>query len=186
MQDAVPKDVGAMAAIIYDNINNTDYLNILNSTKATMANSNSSNQVVISGKKEFVEAASEKLLNKYPEMAIIPLTVSAPFHCELMKEIEPEFKDYLVSFEKNMNPENVHKVVSNYSGTFHKKDEYINNLTKQISGTVQWVKNMEVLNEVSEKIYEIGPGRVLGKFFSTLDITVSSIINIRSVKRAFR
>jgi malonyl CoA-acyl carrier protein transacylase len=124
MQDAVPKGVGAMAAIIYKNIQDTKYTDILKDTKAELANNNSPEQVVISGKAEYVEAASEKLKSEYSDMSVKPLNVSAPFHCELMKKIEPEFNDFLQSFSKNMNPENAEKVVSNYTGTFHKKDEF--------------------------------------------------------------
>jgi len=186
MQDAVPKDVGAMAALVMENINDTKYTDILRNTNAEIANNNSSGQVVISGKKENIENASEKLKAEFPEMRVIPLIVSAPFHCELMKVIEPKFSETLKSFEKNMNSENVDKVVSNFTGDFHKKDEYLDNLTNQISGTVQWVKNMETLNDASDKIFEIGPGRVLGKFFTSLDVSVASIINLRSVKKNFK
>jgi len=101
----------------------------------------------------------------------------------LMVKIEPDFGDYLKSFEKNMNFEHAEKVVSNFTGTFYKKSEIIGNLVKQISGTVRWIDNMKVLQESAGNIIEIGPNRVLGKFFQSMNVTVSSIINIRSLKK---
>jgi hypothetical protein len=45
---------------------------------------------------------------------------------------------------------------------------------------------MRELDKASDEIVEIGPNRVLGKFFGVLEIPVSSIINLRSVKKYFK
>ena len=183
MQAAVPEGIGAMAALLTENIEQTKFKEITEGAGAEIANYNSGGQIVISGKTENIKKASEVLQKEYPEMRIVELQVSAPFHSSLMKGIEPEFKSFLGQF--TFNPENSSRVLSNFKGTFHKPDEFIDNIVKQISGSVQWIQNMRVLKESVEKIYEVGPNKVLSKFFSPLGVDVPAIINERSAKKAF-
>src|SRR3989338_2401241 len=83
MQEAVPPGEGAMAALL-----GGDRETIINICKEVggvwPANFNSPGQIVISGKKDSVEAAGEKL-KAAGVKKIIPLSVSAPFHCPLMQ-----------------------------------------------------------------------------------------------------
>jgi len=183
MQAAVPEGVGAMAALLIDNIEQTRFKEITETAGAEIANINSAGQVVISGKTETVKKASEELAKEYPEMRIVDLPVSAPFHSSLMRVIEPEFKEFLGKFTFKM--ENSSKVLSNYKGDFHKPEEFLDNIVKQISGSVQWIQNMRVLKDAAGAIYEVGPNKVLSKFFSTIDVNVPSIINERSAKKTF-
>lgn len=183
MQAAVPEGIGAMSALLIDNIEDTQFKEITLTAGAEIANYNSAGQVVISGKTEAVKKASEELAKQYPDMRIVELPVSAPFHSSLMRTIEPEFKEFLMRF--SLKPEKSINVLSNFKGTFHKPEELVDNLVSQISGSVQWIQNMRVLKEVSGQIIEIGPNKVLSKFFSTIDVNVPSIINERSAKKAF-
>lgn len=183
MQAAVPEGVGAMAALLVDNIEQTRFKEITENAGAEVANFNSAGQVVISGKTECVKKASDELQKEYADMRIVDLPVSAPFHSSLMRVIEPEFKEFLGKF--SFKAENSSKVLSNFKGTFHKPDEFIDNIVKQISGSVQWIQNMRVLKDSAEAIYEVGPNKVLSKFFSTIDVNVPAIINERSAKKAF-
>jgi len=185
MQEAVPEGVGAMAALIADDLEATDYLNITQEAGAEVANYNSSGQVVISGKKETVAEALEVLGKQYPEMRLIPLAVSAPFHSSLMAVIEPKFRNFLDGFTGNFNTEKVEQVLSNFSGGFHTAESLVDNLIQQLSGSVRWTQNMQVLKDTGASIYEIGPNKVLAKFFTTIDVTVPAIINERSAKKAF-
>lgn len=183
MQRAVPEGVGAMAALIATDLEQYDYRSILSKYNVDLANINSKDQVVISGKKEDVEKSTEEIKSKYSNIDIVFLNVSAPFHSRLMKEIESEFKDYLLQFPLKKEYSNC--VLSNFTGSFHNPENLIENLVKQISGSVQWIQNMKVLIEKGNTIIEIGPNRPLGKFFLTLNKEVPSIINVRSLTKVF-
>jgi malonyl CoA-acyl carrier protein transacylase len=183
MQAAVPEGIGSMAALLIDNIETTKFKEITLDAGAEIANFNSAGQVVISGKIDAVKKASEKLSAEYPDMRIVDLPVSAPFHSSLMKTIEPEFKEFIMQF--SIKPENSAKVLSNFKGGFHEPVSLVDNLVQQISGSVQWIQNMRVLKESAGKIIEVGPNKVLSKFFSTIDVNVPAIINERSAKKAF-
>lgn len=181
MQQAVPEGKGAMSALILKDIETTDYQKIVLESGAEFANFNSSEQTVISGKKESVEKAGIELKKKFPEMNVVPLTVSAPFHSSLMKEIESEFRDFLKQFSFKKEKSNM--VLSNFTGVFHEPESLIDNLVNQISGSVNWLKNMKSLIAKETKIYEVGPNRPLGKFFGLLGVEVPSVINVRSAQK---
>lgn len=183
MQKAVPEGVGAMAALIANDLNQYNYKTILTKYNVDLANLNSKDQVVISGKKQDVEKSTEEIKQNFPSIDIVFLNVSAPFHSRLMKDIEEEFKEYLLNFP--IAKENSSVVLSNYTGSFHNPELLIDHLVKQISGSVQWIKNMEELIKKNQPIIEIGPNRPLGKFFLTLNKDVPSIINVRSLYKVF-
>ena len=183
MQAAVPEGVGSMAALLMDNIEQTRFKEITENAGAEIANFNSAGQVVISGKTDTVKKASEQLQKEYPDMRIVDLPVSAPFHSSLMRVIEPEFKEFLGKF--SFKAEHSSKVLSNFSGNFHTPAEFLDNIVRQISGSVQWIQNMRVLKASAKVIYEVGPNKVLSKFFSTIDVNVPAIINERSAKKTF-
>lgn len=187
MQAAVPAGVGGMAALILEGIENVDYRSIVEKHGAEVANYNSMDQVVISGKLESVQGASGELETTFKEQGInvVPLAVSAPFHSSLMAGIEPEFRAFVDTFAAGFKPENAGKVVSNFTAEFHTEAGLLDNLVKQISGSVRWIQNMKLLGEKSGSIYEVGPNRPLGKFFKTVGLDVTSVINLRSAKKAF-
>jgi len=184
MQEAVPKDVGAMAALICDNIAETAYEKIVLEAGAEVANFNSLTQVVISGSKESVELSCARLKESLPGINAIMLNVSAPFHCSLMKTIEPAFSNFLNLFAGNINPVNSEQVVSNFSGTFHRADTLLQGLVSQISSSVHWVQNMKTLKETGAEIFEVGPARVLSKFFATIDVSAKSVFNLKTLEKS--
>ncbi len=183
MQKAVPEGVGAMAALISENIDQYDYKQILSHYNVDLANINSRDQVVISGNKENVESAVAEIKQNFPSIDAVFLNVSAPFHSKLMKGIEEEFREYILQFP--IKKEFCVNVLSNYTGNFHQPENLIDNLVYQISGSVQWIENMKKLIEKQLPIIEIGPNRPLGKFFLTLGKEVPSIINVRSLYKLF-
>ena len=183
MQKAVPEGVGAMAALICEGIREHECLALVKSCGAEVANFNSTDQVVISGKKEGVEAACAAIKEKFPAVRAVPLNVSAPFHSSLMAAIESEFASFLKSFEPKFKPEFATKVVSNFTGKFHTKEAYINGLVKQISGSVLWLQNMETIRDTKASVLEIGPNRVLSKFFGTIGVTGKSIFNVSTMQK---
>lgn len=183
MQVAVPEGTGAMAALILEKIESTPYREIVAKHDADVANINSADQVVISGAKAAVEGAVAEIREKIEGINAVFLNVSAPFHSRMMAPIEDEFRSYLASF--TIRPEHSAKVLSNFSGTFHRPDTLIDHLVRQISGSVRWIENMQALIDTKASILEVGPNRPLGKFFSTLGAEVPSVLNVKGLKKAF-
>jgi malonyl CoA-acyl carrier protein transacylase len=187
MQEAVPEGMGAMSALKLSGIyENARVRAIIAEAGAEIANLNSSEQVVISGKAQSVQAAGEKLTAEIADIEVIPLTVSAPFHSQLMQTIEDSFFKTLQSFQDQFNAEKAAKVLSNFTGAFHEPARLFENLTRQISGSVRWIENMQALTKEAQAIYEIGPNRPLGSFFRTIGADVKSIINLKSAQKAFQ
>ncbi len=180
-------DEGAMAAVIMDNID----LDVIGETATKygidIANDNSAQQVVLSGRQADLDKTLEALAEQFVGQAFraVPLTVSAAFHSRWMAPVETEFHTFLQEYEADIQVNNLPKVASNYTGEFYKKDKQllINALAKQISGTVQWRKNMELLK--SCQIMELGPNRPLRGFFKTIGVDITSVINLKSAVKAF-
>ncbi len=188
MQRAVPEGVGAMAAVIHPSLDKLPIVQVAERHGAQPANINATDQIVLSGRKEAVEAAAREIEalqegGASPEVRF--LEVSAPFHCSLMKDIEPEFEQKLREHQGTFALENARRVMSNFTGDFHKPEELVSNLVRQISGSVRWMDNMRALGRTGARVIEVGPNRPLQRFFATVGIEVQSIINVRSMKKAF-
>lgn len=193
MQSCVPAGVGAMAAIISENLPREEMEKSASEANVDFANDNSKGQIVISGEKSAVDQLSadwnQKVLNEWKELGIriVALDVSAPFHSRHMKPMEEAFKSFVQSSFSKCNFKNLKSVVSNYTGTFYQgsESEFLENLTRQISGRVKWRENIDTLLSRTHSILEIGPGRPLSGFFKTLGITVPAVTDLRSMKRQF-
>ncbi len=185
MQNALPDGQGGMLAIVDDNLSSTNYQEIVKAAGAEVANFNTPAQVVISGSVSSIEASSAELAKQYPSMRLVRLNVGTPFHSSLMKGIEPEFRDYLNQFAPKFNLGAVGNVLSNFTGTYHTADALIDNLVQQISGSVRWVENMNVLKSTESEVIEFGPSRVLSKMCSAVGITAKSIYDLRSFEKSF-
>lgn len=183
MQSAVPVGVGGMAAVM----GLTDQLvtemcqtciqlmrkESTQSFELAPANFNSPGQVVISGHLSAIEFLKNNLKSDFfPETMrkakLIPLNVSAPFHCALMKPAEEKMADYL----KNIVFKNARfAVVQNYNAHLETDADLIKtNLVKQISGAVKWTDSMMLLkkNGVTRAI-ECGAGKVLTGLMKKID-----------------
>ncbi len=185
MQQAVPEGKGSMAAVILESVASPEFSEIVTGSGADIANYNSGSQIVISGSKEGVEKASQALEAQYPGIKIVPLNVSAPFHSRLMKEIEAEFRDYLQGFSRSFQFERAEMVASNFTGSFHEPQRLLDNLVDQISGSVRWIENMELMRTHANEILELGPNRVLTKFFATIGVEVPTVFTLRSAEKLF-
>lgn len=192
MQQAVPVGVGAMAAVISKNIDVAALISALDSLPVDVGNINSANQVVISGAAESMAAAQERINTDAAAICgsepirFVMLNVSAPFHSRFMTVIEEPFKNVLLEAGK-WNAEKAGCVTSNYTGGFHQpaQDEIVKNLVSQLSHSVHWKSNMEVIAASADVIYEIGPNRPLRDFFKTIDVAVSSVISLSSAEKTF-
>ncbi len=166
MQDAVPVGAGAMAAIL-----GLDAERVAEACAAaaaelqqivTPANLNGGRQVAIAGSSAAVALASEKARALGARRAI-PIPVSAPFHCALMKPAEerlaPELRALVATAHDPRMP-----VIANVDAQ-PKRDRAaaIEALVAQVSSPVLWQAVVERLASEGVTTYvEVGPGTVLG------------------------
>jgi [acyl-carrier-protein] S-malonyltransferase len=188
MQEAVPVGVGAMAAVISENLDIDLVSRALKGLPVDVANINSANQVVISGEAGAMPEAEAQLRETLPKdkpFRFIPLNVSAPFHSRFMSTIVEPFGDILRAVGKGIDQEKSAAVTSNFRGGFHSGlyEDLINNLVSQLNNSVRWVDNMKSLSSRADTIYEIGPARPLRDFFKTINISCSSITTLSAAER---
>ena len=187
MQTAVPKGEGAMIAVLAEGIGDVDLQALLSALGVDVANRNSGDQIVISGRASAVAAAAsalEQMLHGV-EHRLVALNVSAPFHSRLMRGVEVEFERVLWSAAPAMRPDGASRCTSNVTGRYHESSaaSIIDALTRQISMPVDWVGNMNALCEVAGRIYEIGPSRPLTAFFKSAGRVVTPIVSVRNAQR---
>ena len=174
MQEAVPVGIGSMAAII--GLAKEDVENICADAASgqvvSPANYNSPEQIVISGHQEAVERASAMATERGAR--VVPLPVSAPFHCSLMKPTAERLAEELkkISFSDIMIP-----VISNAEAEIYpSKDDIQALLTKQVDHPVKWEQSMSrLLQEEMEAVIEVGPGRVLCGLMKRINRSVQAI-----------
>ena len=169
MQEAVPAGVGTMAAILGLPDDAVEAVCRQASTDGVVepANFNCPGQVVIAGEVSAVEKACV-LAKEAGAKRALPLAVSAPFHCSLLKPAGDALAEALesVHFHEPEIP-----VVSNVTGDIVGSGADIRNLlVRQVSSPVRWeacVRTM-LANGV-DTFVEIGPGKVLAGFVKKID-----------------
>ncbi len=124
-----------------------------------VANINSPDQIVLSGKKEAIAGAVDIATSMGAKRAIV-LNVGGAFHSSLMKTAEEKLIELLETIQFK-TPQGY--FLSNVTGQFESSPETIKeNLGKQVTSSVQWVKTLTALHERGEKLFiELAPGRVL-------------------------
>ncbi|MFV0544173.1 MAG: ACP S-malonyltransferase [Marinicella pacifica] len=179
---------GAMAAVIMDDIDLHTIGQIADQHNIDIANDNSAQQVVLSGRQNDLDKTLAALTAEFEGQTFraVPLTVSAAFHSRYMAPVEAEFHEFLLDFADEINEQNISKVASNFLGKFYIADklQLIESLSRQISGTVKWRDNMNLLKD--QQILELGPNRPLRGFFKTIDVDITSVINLKSAQKTFR
>lgn len=158
MQQAVAPGAGAMAAVL--RLDTPVIENVLQETAgvAEIANLNSPGQTVISGEADAIAAAASAL--KEVGGRVIPLRVSAPFHCSLMQGAADALAPLLqaTSFTAGEFP-----VLSNVTADQVATPADIPELlTRQVTAPVRWVEITARLQELGVKRFlEFGSGQVL-------------------------
>ena len=161
MQEAVSVGVGAMAAILGLNLDNVETLvaEIKDNEICEIANDNEPNQVVLSGHRTAIEKACVKAKSLGAKRAIL-LPVSAPFHCSLMAPAQENMINLISGL--NIEKPNVPLISNVTSIPTQDIEEIRKNLINQITGRVRWRESISFMeNSGIQKVYEIGPGRVL-------------------------
>lgn len=161
MQSAVPAGTGAMAAILglTDEQVETACGDLEESAVVQAVNFNSPGQVVIAGHKDAVEAAMARAKEAGAKRAL-PLPVSAPSHCVLMKPAAEQLKVELEKIEIKV-PDIA--VIQNVDATAATDVAQIRqNLVEQLFKPVLWVDCVNAMvARGTEKTVECGPGKVL-------------------------
>jgi [acyl-carrier-protein] S-malonyltransferase len=186
MQASVPAGIGAMAAIIgLDDQAIIDACATAQDDDVVAAvNFNSPGQVVIAGHKDAVERAGV-LCKEAGAKRVLPLPVSVPSHCALMKDAADKLAEEFnrVTFNTPLIP-----VVNNVDVTAESDVEAIKlALIKQLYSPVRWTETIELLAKSGiSLVVEAGPGKVLQGLIKRIDksITSASINDQASLTKA--
>lgn len=178
MEQAVPAGQGSMAAVLGMEAESIE--KVIDSIEGVnIANYNCPGQIVISGKKEAVSMASERL-KEAGAKRVLPLNVSGPFHSDLLKEAGGELKKVLEKVTLfSLKIPYVTNVTAQYITDISGTKEL---LEKQISSSVRWQQSMEkMIASGIDTFIEIGPGKTLAGFLKKIDRSVT-VYNIQTVE----
>lgn len=161
MQEAVAEGVGGMAAILGldDDAVRAVCAEAAQGEVLEAVNFNSPGQVVIAGHKAAVERGMELAKARGAKRAL-PLPVSVPSHCSLMKPAAEKLALYLQSVKLNVPQVAVlHNAdVKSYSSAAEIRDA----LVRQLYQPVRWVETIQALAAAGvTHVAECGPGKVL-------------------------
>ena len=191
MQAAVPVGEGSMIAVL--GLKTEQIIEWIKSRKdkngiCEIANDNAEGQVIVSGDKDSIKLLQNTL--KENKIKTIPLKVSAPFHCSLMKPAADNMKDK-IDKTKFINP--LYKVVNNVTANPETNIENIKSLlVKQIFSTVRWRESiLNISSNGVKNFIELGPGKVLsGMVKRTIKeancFSINSITDIKNLTNEFK
>lgn len=166
MQEAVPAGVGAMAAVLSMDADKIEQ--VLEPIEGVqIANYNCPGQIVISGLKEAVEEASEKLKEAGAKRVLL-LNVSGPFHSHLLKDAGKKLADVLEPI--TLNPMKI-PYVANVTADYVTEVNFVKSLlARQVSSSVRWEQSVRrMLSGGVDTFIEIGPGKTLSGFMKKID-----------------
>ena len=180
MSEALPAKTTSMAAVLAMEAKKIQEV-IEDIDGVTIANYNCPGQIAITGYKEAIEVASEKL-KEAGAKRVIPLKVSGAFHSPLLEAASQKLKIELGKYDLNV-PEI--PVVYNISGQ-EENGNLIDILTKQIKSSVYFYQSLQyMIGQGVEAFIEIGPGKALSAFVKKTDrnIPVYSVDSIESLNK---
>lgn len=174
MQEVVAEGQGKMAAVLGldDDQVRAACEQAANGDVVEAVNFNAPGQVVIAGSAEAVERAIAACKEAGAKRAM-PLPVSVPSHCALMKPAAEKLAETL-------NNTNFHAaempVINNVDVAVETDPAQIRDaLIRQLYSPVRWVETVQALKEQGViRVYECGPGKVLGGLIKRIDRDVAS------------
>lgn len=148
------------------------------------ANLNAPGQIVISGKKTLLDwiGANYKpeLFGGTTRVKFIPLKVSAPFHCAMMKPAEEKMREVLSAM--NFVDAQVPVVQNVHAEPIRQAASLRENLIQQICAPVRWIDCMHrLVKEGATRAVEAGPGRVLAGLAKKIDSANLRTFNMQSL-----
>lgn len=184
MQSAVPVGEGGMLAVL--GLTEPQVLFLCKKIKSETgkviepANFNCPGQIVISGASDAithaVETTKKEIFTDNPprRLKLIPLNVSAPFHCSMMLPAQEKLEEHLnsITFNDPKKP-----IIQNVTAApISDAIEIKKNIIKQLASPVLWEQSLKSIAEPSQyKFLEVGSGKVLsGLTKKTLGAEVTS------------
>ena len=161
MQNAVPQGEGAMAAILGldDDVVRQVCHDAAQGDVVEAVNFNSPGQVVIAGSTAAVERAMQ-LAKEQGAKRALPLPVSVPSHCSLMKPAADQLATALQNI--TLHTPQIRVIHNADVAAYHNAEQIKDALVRQLYCPVRWTETVNTL--VSEGITEsaeCGPGKVL-------------------------
>ncbi|QOF67940.1 ACP S-malonyltransferase [Actinobacillus sp. GY-402] len=186
MQQAVPEGAGAMYAII--GLDNETIINACKTAEqgevVSAVNFNSPGQVVIAGSKDAVERAAAACKEAGAKRAL-PLSVSVPSHCALMK---PAADQLAVSLESVAVKAPSIAVINNVDvKTENGADAIRTALVRQLYSPVRWTETVEKMAAQGiEVLLEMGPGKVLTGLTGRIvkELSAQAVNDVKSLEAA--
>lgn len=161
MQAAVPLGVGSMAAIIGLDLPTVTEIckQAAQNDVCQAANINSPKQIVISGHTTAIKRAVE-IIKTTTSAKVVPLRVSAPFHCELMRSVADKLKAEFGTFCWHTPKV---PIIANATALPVRKIQSIReSLYNQTFSPVMWSQSVLCMESLGVEGYiELGPGSVL-------------------------
>jgi [acyl-carrier-protein] S-malonyltransferase len=160
MQSAVREGEGAMAAIIgLDDSGVREACERVDSGVVEAVNFNAPGQVVIAGETSAVEAAMANAKQLGAKRAL-PLPVSVPSHCSLMRDAAEQLAVELETVE--LNPPRIPVIHNHGASVAGSVDEIRERLKLQLYSPVEWVASVQAMQAQGvNTLIECGPGKVL-------------------------
>jgi len=184
MQEAVPVGVGAMAAMlsIDKEVLEEICLEAAQGEVVSPANFNSPGQIVIAGHSGAVNRAIEIAKARGFRKAML-LTVSAPFHCALMKPAADKLAEVVATLPYGSM---VSPVVSNVEAEPNQDNARVQQLlVAQVCSPVLWEQSVQAMTSLGvSRFVEIGPGKVLTGLVKriTKDVSVANVEDLNGIK----
>jgi [acyl-carrier-protein] S-malonyltransferase len=181
MQEAVPEGTGLMAAILGMERQDVEKtcLEAAKNGIVGPANYNSPGQIVIAGEKKAVEKAME-LAKAAGAKKVVPLTVSVPSHCGMMKKAGERLAKELdaVKISDLQVP-----IVNNADAKFLRTaSELRPSLVRQISSPLYWEDSIRTMAaDGCDTFIEIGPGKVLSGLVKRI-AKEANVLNVEDLK----
>jgi [acyl-carrier-protein] S-malonyltransferase len=175
MQEAVPVGLGAMAAVVAlapDRI--AEILAGISTPEApvTVAGYNSPDQTTISGARSAVDRATQAL-TEAGARRVLPLRVSAPFHCPLMRPVEIPFRAVLAPMNLGVFAMPVVTNVEAKPNTDPSRVKHL--LVEQLTAPVRWVESVREMQRLDVTCFvELGCGMTLTGLIKKIDATVET------------
>lgn len=201
MQSAVPVGEGGMTATLGLNAEQALFLCEWAQKQTGLrplspANYNCDGQIVISGNLKILEwlktnFKADVLPGEPKKAKLIPLQVSAPFHCEMMKPAEIKMAHFFqnITFSNAQIP-----VIQNVTATSYTEGDVIKkNLITQVCASVMWTQSMLELKKMNVPcVFEVGQGSVLKGLMKKIDAeffkvySTSSLDDLKVIETTFK
>lgn len=183
MQSAVPEGQGAMAAILGldDDVVRAVCAESAQNEVLEAVNFNSPGQVVIAGNKAAVERGMELAKAKGAKRAL-PLPVSVPSHCALMKPAAEKLAEYLKSVR--VQAPNINVLHNADVKSYTDANAIKHALVQQLYSSVRWVETVQAIHQQNITVAaECGPGKVLAGLTKRIvaEMSCAALINQASI-----